>query len=133
MARLYHQLFGKARRDRYGTLRISNYGLRHTTSNSSNPNILTFTSLHVDHTRYRWRLVLKHEQLVNNSSSRLKTLQVAKSVGKPAVSRCYAVATGNEGNLIRVARFKSRLWCSKENLIRRLAQLCWHTADLVTI
>jgi hypothetical protein len=57
-----------------------------------------------------------------------------KNVGKPAVSRCYAVATGNEGNLIRVASFKSRRWCSKEKPISSLArQLCWHTTDLVTI
>lgn len=134
MARLYHQFFVNVPRDRYWTLRISKNWLRHTTSNSSNPNIEIWTSLHVDHTRYRRRLVLKHEQVVNNSSSRFKTLEVAKSVSKSAVSRCYAVATGNEGNLITVARFKSRLWCSKGKPISSLErQLCWHTTDMVTI
>ena len=131
MTRLYHQLFVNVPRDRYWTLRISKNWLRHQTrqTRTSKSGPLSMSTTHD-----RRRLVLKHEHLVNNSSSRLKTLQVAKSVGKPAVSRCYAVATGNEGNLISVGRFKSRLWCSKEKPISSLArQLCWHTTDLVTI
>jgi hypothetical protein len=111
-----------------GSLKTS-YGIRHQTrqTQTSKPGPL---SMSTEHTRYRWRLVLKHVQLVNNSSSRLKTLELVRSVGKPAVSCCYAVATGNEGNLIGVARFMSRRWCSKEKPISRLArQLCWHTTE----
>lgn len=101
-------------------------------SQQSNPNIEIWTSQHGDHNPYRRWLVLKNEQLVNISSSKKQV--VAKGVGKPAVSRCYAVKTGNDGNLIRTARFKLRRWCSKEKPISSLArQLCWHTTDLVTI